>query len=264
MPIPGFGGAALLQTAFLDGNSKTDSYDSALGPYNPSKPGTLGSVTTPGITPGLVQMKGSSTVRGTTFVGPGGKVGPPAPPTPTFNSDLVVWKDWNCSSLAETNLKVVPVLPDVVVPTLSGPGTDLTVDFRGASPAPGRYGKVTVGGGGVLTLAAGTYVFREFSVSGGGSIAVPSGTCSLFVTGALSLTSGPMGANSSPGRLAVQLPAGAPEVQLVQGVRTFMTFYAPSVDFKLSGDAQVFGALVCRTLRMEGGSFIHFDEALLR
>lgn len=126
-------GAIAATSLVLSGGVDLDSYNSDKGSYESQSPGVKADIFTNSVGSGSVQMVGSSYVKGTVHVGPGGKVGAPAPSQTTMNSDLTVWKDWNCYSLGESELEKPISLPEVEVPNLGPSQGEARFDYRGGT-----------------------------------------------------------------------------------------------------------------------------------
>lgn len=260
-------GSAPVQAAYyansltLKGGCWVDSYDSSKGLYSAQQPGTNGNISTNSTTKGSIELSGGSYVKGTIYVGVGGVVGPAAPTKPTTNSNNVVWKDWNCYSLAEVAMEQKLELPAVTVPNLGASKGALKVDYKGASPSPGYYGDVSVAGGGTLTLAAGTYVFDSLKITGGGKLST-SGAVKIYLKKDLDLSGG--GATNStnkPANLVLML-ADNLEAKISGGAQSSMVVYGPKANIKFSGGNDLFGALIGNNVEVIGGSRLHFDESL--
>ncbi len=81
---------------------------------------------------------------------------------------------------------VLPPLPAQVSDTCTETAPRLTVEAGGsASTSPGCFAQVSVLPGGLLTLAAGVYNFRELKLGPGARVVAGPGTTTIYVSGSL-------------------------------------------------------------------------------
>lgn len=253
-------GAYYAASLEMSGNSSTDSYDSSKGHYAAGSALKNGDITTNSTAKGSIQMSGNATVKGTVHVGVGGTVGP-ASGKNTSGSAYTVWMSGNASSLAEDALEKPVTLPAVTIPSLGASKGNISAKKSGASIAPGNYGKVTASGGGTLSLSAGTYVMDSLKLSGNAKL-VTTGAVKIYIQSSLDLTGGST-VNSSlkPANLVFMLADGS-SAKVSGGSDAAMVVYGPKASITVSGNADIFGAIVGNEVTATGGATIHFDEAL--
>jgi hypothetical protein len=138
---------------------------------------------------------------------------------------------------------------------------------------PGSYGDVTVQGSSSLTLQAGTYVFNNVDVSGGGAaIIIPAdvtGPVKVYFYGSFNAAGGSTGNVVNSTRLAADFQvfqAGnsttGRSVQLSGGSGVYLTMDAPTLPVTLSGNSNITGSLIGGTVTMTGNGTVIYDEAL--
>jgi hypothetical protein len=129
---------------------------------------------------------------------------------------------------------------------------------------------LTVTGGATATLNAGTYFFRDLTVTGSSTLQT-SGSVKIFVTGSFDTGGGTLVNLGRPQDLQVfahpyALPAGHfPSSTLVRvrgGSGTAMALYGPEADFVLQGGGDFYGAAVARSVVVGGDARFHYDRSL--
>jgi hypothetical protein len=247
-------------TLNITGGSKIDSFDSTVGP---SARGSSANVATNSVTPGSISLSGGAYIRGTIQVGPGGKVGAAKPTTPTTKTSNVVWKDWSTWSLAESAMDQPLEFPKVATPA---PGTtDLKVNYKGATLAPGAYGDLRANGGGEVKLSGGTYVFKSLKINGGAKLTFSGTTPAIiYVVEDFDMSNGTLYNPSSQPRNMVFMVGKDVKSKFTGGAQAFAVIYGPEADFDLVGGSDLFGAIVGRTVDIKGGAGIHYDTDLIK
>lgn len=122
-----------------------------------------------------------------------------------------------------------------------------------------------------LTLSAGTYFFRDFSLIGAAKLEI-TGDVKIYITGNLNLGGGGVinsgGSSSALSIIAhpYALPAARPPISSsisISGGSSFIgTVYGPEVNLSLSGSVEYFGAVVGKGIETVGAVNFHYDEAL--
>ena len=129
-------------------------------------------------------------------------------------------------------------------------------------------GNVTLNGGAVLRLQAGTYIVNSLTLAGNSSIVVDSGPVIFRVAGEnqntpIDLTGGSV-SNGSFDPMQLQFVyAGAGQLRLNGGTQAAAVVYAPNAVTSLSGGADFYGSIITNRLSATGGSALHFDRRLL-
>ena len=240
------------QAVNVSGNATTDSYDSALGPYNDDEEspdynaGHNGDMGTNATSAGGVSVGGSIFVDGQVVVGAGAAdpesvvtgyepafvTGGTSPPTDT--QDVV-------------SAPVAVPMPPVVVPP------ELTC------------GDFTVQGNTTVTLPPGTYCYRNLTIQGNADLTA-AGPVTIYVIGQLTAQGNSVvGVPNDPSQMLVQMSATA-EATLegtIQGNTTFYgAIYGPQATFDIQGNATIYGSIMARRVNVSGNAEIHYDEAL--
>jgi len=227
---------------WLDHHAQVDSFDSGIGPYDPTSNsglhGNLGAN-------GDVDISYNSTIGGNIQAGDG-----------IFNSAGVTVTGTQSSELSPN-----PTDPGVPFPTVT-PGVTPT-------------GTLTVPAGGTVTLSAGTYYYRNISMGDGATLATSGGTVTIYVTGP-PITStnkladlgrnATMGANPGTQLNIITKSDGSSADFLTfvaqDNFRLYGSLYGKNTDVYLGSNSQVYGSVIGRTIRVRSGSQIHFDQAM--
>ena len=114
--------------------------------------------------------------------------------------------------------------------------------------------------GRTLTLEAGTYHFRDMLVKGGGKLRV-NGRVEVFVDGQMIFNNG---TNTNIERRPADfvLNVGQGPVELEGGNNLHAVIYAPKASVLVRGNADFSGSITGRTLELQGGAKLHYDESL--
>lgn len=156
-------------------------------------------------------------------------------------------------------------------PTITAPAAAACSPYSSSAGLSGKFtynpatGDLSVSGGRTVTLADGDYCFRNITLSGGATLAV-NGPVRIELTGILNASGGAfLNSTYDPANLEiVSSYAGATGVLLSGGGQgAYLSIYAPQTAISLSGSAQVYGAVLGRSLALSGGAAIHEDAALL-
>jgi hypothetical protein len=124
-------------------------------------------------------------------------------------------------------------------------------------------GDITISGNGnVVTFPNGAYCFHNFTVSGGASVRVTSGSLvKLYISGILSASGGSFSNLSNiPAELEIfSSYTQSNGVYISGGSKSYLTVYAPQTDVTISGGSPLFGAVLGRTLTSTGNALLHID-----
>ena len=260
-PYPLFGDTRLDINGGGDGFS-TDSYNSALGPYDPATAGDNGDLGTNATTnielPGPVNdvgifLSGDVDINGEVVVGAGSDPGdviaidPPGTPIEAVATE------------GGSTLSAPLLMPSVTVPlALALTCTDLIVETNDPVALPAVetisedkcYNNVSVKNG-VLNITSGVtiYVTTSFQIT----------TSPLY--GSLVGNAADPSA-SIPANAIFQFTSGVSEAKIAGNTQFYGAIYAPDTDFKVSGNVDIYGAITADTIQVDGAADIHFDEAL--
>ncbi len=236
----------------MNGNVMVDSFDSRIGDYNASHTNSDGHIATNAWHQGAVSLVGNVDVYGNVGVGPDG----------IENVSVSSSGNSTYMSFSADPPRPLPFHTPTLTPVLGD------IDPRGnqsVNPPPGTYNLLSAGAQTTVTLTTGTYVILgDLSTVGQGRIVIPPGEkVELFVLGDVSLGGNSVvNGNSDAASFIVYGGPNTTSVTL-NGIGTAtMAIYAPAADFRLVGNANIYGALVGNTLSTVGNSAIHYDKAL--
>lgn len=128
-------------------------------------------------------------------------------------------------------------------------------------------GNVDIGSHAVLHLGAGTYSVNSFNMNANAQIIIDSGPVIFKVEGTGVGTAIRINGNGisnlsyKPTDLQFQY-AGTGAIDITGGSETSALFYAPNASATLNGNADLYGALVVKTLKTTGQGAIHYDRNL--
>lgn len=233
----------------LSGGGTIDAYDSEVAPYNALAPDSLATVWSNG----TVDIQ-KTTVTGD--VGAGGAINVGSQVNITGNTAP------NSPPEPQQDIRSCPAggyTPDALVP--NGPG----ISYNQGT------GVLTVSGGGTLTLTGASYYFSQVVLSGNSTLVVDppaGGATDISISDLLSISGGNVSnLSGSPPKLGFW-SCGSPAVpatwSLSGGSGSAFSVYAPNHPVTLSGNGDVFGAVVASTYTATGGGKLHYDEALAR
>ena len=260
--IPGFDFAAFAKnqidfqgnggTDSFDSSLSSDSFDSSLGAYALTHTCSLDAdIGTNSTAAGAVNVQSNAAeICGDVSIGAGG------------NTTTVVVGNGNIDgtkSTQGTNLD----LPDVTVPVLPNAATfDRAFSNEAASLTSGKTRGIVSCKNGSLTLAPGQYVMTSLSLTSGCQLNI-SGKTEIYFTGTLDLQGGAIAnATGVPSNLMLYGSATATSATLQGGGSADFAIYAPSASCTLQGNADIFGALVCNSVHVQGNAHVHYDRAL--
>jgi len=248
--IPGFIDAAFGKISVkFSGNGHTDSYDSAIGPAITNADGNVGTNSTSLC---AITISGNTTINGNTAVGAGGTTASALCASGSASAQS--------SSVMPANLS----LPSVTIPTVGTNQGNASFAHGANALAPNQtYGVVSVSANATLALSAGTYVFSSLSLTGQGTITVTSGPVIVYITSSLSLAGGGV-ANSTLVASNLMFFAGplVSTIAMTGGSSASFALYAPDTDVSISGNGDIYGAVVGRTVTDTGNGAIHYDLEL--
>jgi hypothetical protein len=124
-------------------------------------------------------------------------------------------------------------------------------------------GNFLVDGGRTYNMPAGTYYFKNLTLTGQSRLNI-NGQTNVYLTGNLDTAGGYLVNNTAvASNLRVLMQGGTNSTAIVtSSVDLYAVVYAPKTDVETRGSAQFFGAVVGRTLEATGSGNIHYDEDL--
>jgi hypothetical protein len=237
-----------VQGVTASGDVTTDSYDSYDGSYSAGTAGDRGSL----CSDGPITVGGSADIQGDVRAGKGDTV--------TING--------NPGISGEIGNRIT----DLNLPAVDASGAALVNDnglleryrdplLPGWQDPINGAGDFRLTGGAVYTLPPGTYYFRNMTLVGGSVLNI-TGKTTIYLTGDLDRHGGAAINNNTQlaGNLTINMTGGTATINshdVFYGV-----IYAPNTDINFSGSADYFGALVGKTISVNGNATAHYDESL--
>jgi hypothetical protein len=241
----------------LSGGATTDSYTTANGgTYQSTKTSTGGDVGANG----NVYLSGSSWIGGAvgSTITPS-MVGscPAAPMTINGGSGGIIGYPTSTVNIIQPISTVT--VPTPVIANLTGPN-----QMNPSTLSPGNYGDIKLTSNNNLTLASGTYNINSISISGQATLTI-TGAVTLNVVGSgvnvpIDLEGGSVTNNS---KIASNLQinyAGTSTLKIAGGSATYLTVDAPNANVQLTGNTDIYGAIVGSTISDTGGAAFHYDR----
>ncbi len=251
--VPGFEFAVFgVEGVTFSGNGHTDSYDDHVSPVTESD--SNAGICTDSASSGAISLSGNATIYGNACVGVGGTAG-----SPTINTSGKAAA--TSESVQSTNTTMTPV----TIPSVGSNAGSVDCSSLGSNglTANETYGAVTCSGKGTLTLSAGTYVMTSLKLSGGSTLNVKSGSIVVYLTSSLDLSGGTV-ANASmiAGNLVFMGGPSCTSVAVSGGASSSFAVYAPAAAVTISGNGDIYGAVVGATVTDSGNGAIHYDTEL--
>lgn len=236
----------------MSGNAKTDSYDSANGPYGGSNMADNGDIVTNSGADPAVSMSGNAVVNGDANTGADGVI------KLTGNADV----NGDQSHTADEYMPPV----EVTMPHPTGP---LSLSGNASMPLPEgtySYTAINLSGNSILTISGKVIIYVSGSISNSGNsqiIVEPNSKLTVYFGGNLSISgNGVWNKTQDPSELSFLGTDTASNVSLTGNGNFHGTVYAPSADISVSGNGQNFGAVAGKTVNVSGNGNIHYDEQL--
>ena len=227
----------------VTGHSRTDSYDSTEGAYEPLSAGESGDI----CSGRGIDVSGSAEVHGNVMTGLGYEA--------TVGGSSSVITGMTTSSVDGV---VAPVIDftDVIANNDNG-----TIGLTDGGLSPFSAGlDLYLDSQDNLTLAPGTYLFDSITMGSQASLTV-TGPTTIYVTGDLNATGGTLvNATLDPSLLTLNI---AGTTLTLDGHSAFYgSILAPNASVTLRGTSDFYGALIAGTIDMAGDFQFHVDESL--
>jgi len=223
----------------MNGNTKTDSYNAAAGPYDKNNPNHNGTVASNG----SISMVGTSDIWGDARPGVDASVS---------TTGQATVHGWTAPLEEPLNYPPKPIPAGAI--SVTWPGSGKLSLPRAGDPVSNDPDNPT------------NYVLNKIKMKGGDELNI-SGYVAIYVTGDIDIGGGSV-ANSPPPQLPARLllvKVGSGDVDLGGNGQLFAHVYAPQADVRLHGTGQDFalcGWVIGKTLDVKGNSAIHYDESL--
>jgi hypothetical protein len=251
--VPGFDFAIFAKDSIhIQGAAGTDAWNSSNGTYAATKTCDDADIGTNSSASGAAYIQSNSTmICGDAFSGAGS------------NPSLVITGNGNIGGAVAAQ-STNQALPNVTVPILTAgsPFSQSTTNAN-TSLAPNRsYGAISCKNGS-LTLSAGTYVVQSLSLTANCELKLSSGPIAFYFTSTLDMQAGVIAnATSVPANLVFYGGPAASTVSMQGGVASFYAVYAPTAACSLQGNVDMYGAIVCDDVHVQGNAHVHYDLAL--
>jgi len=243
-----------ITSADIGGNMHTDSYDSDDGSYAAASASYRGSV----CSDGDVKVHGDAEIYGDARAGVNGEVTVDGNPTITGNIGNRV-KPLDLPSVDASPYQYSnnnSSLPEVLRLNAQGNGN------HWVSPVDNQ-GDFKLNAGDIYNMPGGTYYFRDMLLNGGAILNI-TGDVTIYVTRDLTFNGGSFVNNvtNKAENLTIMMSSPGSVANIVFGTPFYGVLYAPDTDVTISGDADVYGAVVANNLRVTGNALGHYDESL--
>src|SRR5713226_139240 len=243
----------------MSGGATTDSFTTAGGgDYAANHTNTGGDVGANG----NVSMSGAPTQVGGGIGVPNASTGAcPAGLTTSGGAGMLPPPGQNKLFAAGPYTMPVPPPPSPLPPT-----TPLSFGHAGGALVPGTYGNVSASANGTLILAPGTYNINSITLTGNATLVIsPAGAVVFNVAGQsnaapVDFTGGSISNTSGiPNNFQINY-AGTGSVSHSGGAGSYVTVNAPNAAVSLTGNSDLYGAVIGRTITDAGGTKFHFDR----
>jgi hypothetical protein len=138
-----------------------------------------------------------------------------------------------------------------------------------AGTGAANFGKVNFGSCAVITLQAGTYNMDSLYISNGAKVLLPpTGNVIINILDKgtanppLSIDGGTVANNGGDPSALTFVYAGTKTINLAAGANMFASVYAPNAPATVSGNAGLYGAVVCNTASFSGSGHVIYDTHL--
>jgi hypothetical protein len=158
--------------------------------------------------------------------------------------------------------------PNSPVTALTAPSVAACSPYSSSAGLGGSFsydtatGNLSVSGNKTVTLAAGTYCFGSITLSGNARLVV-NGPVSISLTGQFSATGGSV-VNQTNNAANLQISssfAGNDGVVVSGNATAYLTVYAPAAQVVLSGNSQIEGLVLGKSVTVSGNASIHQDAS---
>jgi len=252
----------------FNGTAQTDAYDSRLGTWNSQAvnndgagPYALGGGDV-GSNMGIKLNGSSGTIRGNAIPGPLHETVTSGTPT--------IWGDV-FPRRREIPIPVVPLSDFEAALAVNDNEATFGAGMGNKGPYDARTMSLAGKGGETITLTGGTYFFTSLQLNGGATLEV-TGPTTIYITDSFNTSGGTLtNASGVPSDLVIYahpypLPKGTvapnPGIKFGGGAGSAMAVYAPEVPIVVSGNGDVYGAILGSTITVTGDSSFHYDKAL--
>jgi len=257
--IPIFGD----QGVRLGSNSRTDSYDSALGAYGGANLASNGDVGTNSISttaPYAIDLDSNASINGDAIIGPGGDTSQAI----SIDSNVTI-------TGTKSTLPALKELPQIIAPAglpyqgaISLSSND-TLTISGS----GEYSNIILDSNSVLTINtnATIYITGTLSLNSNSQLNISNNSeVTFYINGALHLDSNTAINNLSqdPTKLSVYGTDSLTDVSFDSNSNLYGAIYARKAYITSDSNSNIYGSLIGERIRLDSNATVHYDEALGR
>jgi hypothetical protein len=124
-----------------------------------------------------------------------------------------------------------------------------------------KAGNLTLWGAHQLTLPAGVYYLNDVNIDSPATLRLQ-GPVTLLIAGRLTIAGNIETPSNRPAHCRIRITGDKP-VTITQKNTLYIDLYAPQSPVEITGQGDLHGSIVARTLRITGARPMHFDESLL-
>ncbi len=232
----------------VPGNPLTDSYRSSQGSYDPMTAGDEGTL----CSNGTIDISGNAVINGSSIAG--------KDKTTDISGGAQV--TGNLGNRIST-LKLEPV--DVTDVQFDNDNDDVpqATDSAGnpaSFPLAGNC-DFSLNANESVSLPPGTYYFKNLDLSTSSRVDI-SGKTVIYMTDELKMAASSSINNSTQNPSNLKILSTHNKAKLTADATFYGVLYAPNAEITVSGNADIFGAVVGKKLTIAGDSAIHYDEDL--
>ncbi|MCL5037088.1 MAG: hypothetical protein M1269_08235 [Chloroflexi bacterium] len=239
-------------TISLSGNATIDSWNSANGTYNQTKQLTGGDIGTNSGGSHIVTLSGNATVYGNAQIGPGG--------TPSSIST-----SGNSSISGNTTYSTSPVsVPVYEAPAGSSLGNRSYSGNTTTTLPPGQYDSLSASGNTTVYLSNGVYVFNNsVQFSGDSRLILQSGKATIYIKNNWDTSGNGIVNNTlNPSNLTIIGTSTSHTIRTSGNSLAYYGIYAPNADITLTGNSDLYGAIVGNSFTASGNASLHRDLSI--
>jgi hypothetical protein len=250
-------GVAALNSITMSGQASTDSYDSSLGAYNLLLPDGTYNIGQEGdiASNGAITLGANTVINGDANPGEGY----PFTGTPPVSGSY---------GTLQAPLVIDPIILPANISTVNDNGLiDIPVTDPPTTIFTSGTNNLVLSGTTQIGLPAGTYYFTSITMSGQSSINV-TGATTIYIDAAsggvvdVNITGqGVVNNTGSPGNLIIYYTGSS--IKLAGQASFSGAIYAPQATVTMSGQADIYGSIVCGSNVDSGQAAIHYDKNLV-
>jgi Flp pilus assembly protein TadG len=142
------------------------------------------------------------------------------------------------------------------------PGAAATINNNGNFPGYAiSDGSISLGNQKSASVPGGVYYFKDLNMNAGAKLEF-TGPATLYLTGNLKLGGNAITNKNLPKNLRIVMLKPNSKAELSGGSDLFADIYAPLAAITISGNGDIYGSIVGKSLAMSGEAAIHYDMSL--